>query len=93
MAVFVALDQTVPHRFIDTSHEQTQAGVTIMSGQIAAWHAEHLNFARLLGLFEAQVVRFAGLGARILETVELTVNGAELPQGDGEPAAAAISAH
>lgn len=30
-----------------------------MSGQIAAWHAEHLNFARLLRLFEEQVVRFA----------------------------------
>jgi hemerythrin-like domain-containing protein len=31
----------------------------MMSGQIAAWHAEHLNFARLLRLFEEQVVRFA----------------------------------
>jgi len=30
-----------------------------MSGQIAAWHAEHLNFARLLRLFEEQVVNFA----------------------------------
>jgi len=30
-----------------------------MSGQIAAWHAEHLNFARLLRLFEEQVMRFA----------------------------------
>jgi len=30
-----------------------------MSGQIAAWHAEHLNFARLLRLFEAQVALFA----------------------------------
>lgn len=30
-----------------------------MSGQIAAWHAEHLNFARLLRLFEEQVGRFA----------------------------------
>jgi hemerythrin-like domain-containing protein len=30
-----------------------------MSGQIAAWHAEHLNFARLLRLFEGQVALFA----------------------------------
>ena len=30
-----------------------------MSGQIAAWHAEHLNFARLLRLFEEQVGVFA----------------------------------
>ena len=30
-----------------------------MSGQIAAWHAEHLNFARLLRLLEEQVARFA----------------------------------
>ena len=29
------------------------------SGQIAAWHAEHLNFARLLRLLEEQVVCFA----------------------------------
>ena len=29
------------------------------SGQITAWHAEHLNFARLLRLFEAQVALFA----------------------------------
>jgi hemerythrin-like domain-containing protein len=34
-----------------------------MSGQIAAWHAEHLNFARLLRLFEEQIVRFAAGGA------------------------------
>ncbi len=31
----------------------------IVSGQIAAWHAEHLNFARLLRLFEEQVALFA----------------------------------
>lgn len=30
-----------------------------MAGQIAAWHAEHLNFSRLLRLFEEQVVLFA----------------------------------
>jgi hemerythrin-like domain-containing protein len=30
-----------------------------MNGQIAAWHAEHLNFARLLRLFEEQVALFA----------------------------------
>ncbi len=30
-----------------------------MTGQIAAWHAEHLNFARLLRLFEMQVELFA----------------------------------
>lgn len=30
-----------------------------MSGQIAAWHAEHLNFAHLLRLLEDQVRRFA----------------------------------
>jgi len=30
-----------------------------MSGQIVAWHAEHLNFARLLWLFEEQVDLFA----------------------------------
>ena len=30
-----------------------------MTGQIAAWHAEHLNFARLLRLFEAQLANFA----------------------------------
>ncbi|MBL8384728.1 MAG: hemerythrin domain-containing protein [Burkholderiales bacterium] len=30
-----------------------------MSGQIAAWHAEHLNFARLLRLLEGEVARFA----------------------------------
>lgn len=29
------------------------------SGQIAAWHAEHLNFARLLRLLEEQVACFA----------------------------------
>lgn len=29
------------------------------SGQITAWHAEHLNFARLLRLLEAQVALFA----------------------------------
>lgn len=34
-----------------------------MSGQIAAWHAEHLNFARLLKLFEEQVAVFADGGA------------------------------
>lgn len=31
----------------------------MISGQITAWHAEHLNFARLLRLFEAQIGRFA----------------------------------
>lgn len=31
----------------------------MVSGQITAWHAEHLNFARLLRLFEAQVTLFA----------------------------------
>jgi hemerythrin-like domain-containing protein len=36
-----------------------EPGKTIMSGQIAAWHAEHLNFARLLRLFEGQVTLFA----------------------------------
>jgi hemerythrin-like domain-containing protein len=30
-----------------------------LSGQLAAWHAEHLNFARLLRLFEEQVALFA----------------------------------
>ncbi len=30
-----------------------------MSRQIVAWHAEHLNFARLLKLFEEQVALFA----------------------------------
>jgi hemerythrin-like domain-containing protein len=34
-----------------------------MSGQIAAWHAEHLNFARLLRLFEEQVTVFAQGGS------------------------------
>ena len=36
-----------------------QAEGVIVSGQIAAWHAEHLNFARLLRLLEAQVGLFA----------------------------------
>lgn len=31
----------------------------MMTGQIAAWRAEHLNFARLLRLFEEQVMSFA----------------------------------
>lgn len=30
-----------------------------MGGQIVAWHAEHLNFARLLRVFEEQVTLFA----------------------------------
>jgi len=30
-----------------------------MTGQIVAWHAEHLNFSRLLRLFEQQVALFA----------------------------------